>query len=238
MKMYGMWMKSVFAFLCLCAGLWLSNLSAEQEAAKTPIKAVIFGFGNVMARMDNTSLQVFLMDTFNISADEATRVVKEQKAIKTDKAAEKNFWINYGYAHGVGLSEEWFERMARVQAESYEEIPNMKKLVKELQKLGFRTALFSNISPFQAQVIGKFGYYELFDPILLSYETGAEEPDPKAYKLLQEKIHLHPSAILLIDSNPEFVEGANAAGMETITFYNPDLLRLSLRQKGIMVSEK
>lgn len=111
----------------------------------------------------------------------------------------------------------------------------MLDLVTALNKKGFVTALFSNVTGHQAKVIAKTGYYDYFEPLFLSHELKVEKPELKAYKLVLKKLSLPAQECLFIDDKSENVEAAIQIGMDGIRFESPSQLVEELQKRGIKV---
>jgi putative hydrolase of the HAD superfamily len=149
--------------------------------------------------------------------------------------AEPEFWVAYANKRGLTLPANWMEKLNDTRRNAIREIPGMIALVKELQRQGYQTALLSNIRESQAAIKRKLGYYNLFNPVLLSYEIGVRKPDPKAYQILLSKLQVAPQTVLFIDNQPVNVEAAKKLGMDGIVFTNRDQLAQELKKRGIEI---
>ena len=84
--------------------------------------------------------------------------------------------------------------------------PESLAIVKTLQSQGYQTAMLSDVTQYQAEIIRKMGYYDLFTPVLLSCEIGVKKPNPEAFQTLLQKLKLPASSVLFISSgaNPVY----------------------------------
>lgn len=80
----------------------------------------------------------------------------------------------------------------------------------------------------------QFGFFELFDAILLSGEEKLIKPDPRFFNLLSERHGVVPHKSVFIDDVEKNINGACALGFNAIRFTDPDSLRQSLTQYGVL----
>ena len=107
-------------------------------------------------------------------------------------------------------------------------------LVDELREQQIPVAFLSNIDERLSKLIRDFGFYEPFDPCLLSCETGIEKPNPKAYEILLAKLDLPAKEILFIDDRPENVEAAKKIGIDALLFESLEQLRKELLKRELL----
>lgn len=62
----------------------------------------------------------------------------------------------------------------------------------------------------------RYGFSQVFDPIVYSDEIGVAKPDPRAYLLACEQMQLAPHEVVFLDDVPFCVEGASAAGLVAV----------------------
>ena len=110
--------------------------------------------------------------------------------------------------------------------------PEMYVLVDQLKAQQIPVALLSNIDDRLSNLIRDFGFYEPFEPCLLSCEIGVEKPDLKAYELLLKTLNLPAKDVVFIDDRPENVEAAKTLGLDAILFKSEQQLRNELRTRG------
>lgn len=210
--------------------------SAQASPEETTIKAITFDFGGVIAKSNKAEITDFIAQYFNISKEEGLEAWAQYKKAINQGIDDADFWLEYANSKGVELSSSWLEQLGEVKFNSIKVTPGMIELVKELQHQGYPTALLSNVAKSQAEIKRKLGYYELFDPLLLSYEIGIKKPDPKAYHILLERLQIPPKEILFIDNAPPNVEAAKSLGFDAILFTNTQQLIEELKQRGIEVA--
>jgi epoxide hydrolase-like predicted phosphatase len=142
-------------------------------------------------------------DTGTITQDEMFRQLSEIAHVPPEKLHEE-FW-------------------------SYVNIdPDMVALIEDLRSR-HRVALLTNaLTPFFRQIAAKYDLERLFEIILVSSEERLAKPDPAFYRLMIERLGVKPYECLFIDDNPENLDGAAVAGMQTLLFESAGKLKRDL----------
>lgn len=206
--------------------------AAPLFAAHT-IQAVVFDHGGVVVQLRPELGVNFIMETFGVSKLQAVTIIQKAMSISHTKGSEEQFWQDMAHDLGKTLPPDWDERLLNAKLACICCIEGTTAIVQDLQCQGFRTPLFSNVNKQWADVLRKKGLYDLFDPLVLSYQIGVEKPDPKAYEILLEKIHLPPSAVIFIDDREENVLAARKMGIDAIVFHHAQQLKEELAQRDI-----
>jgi putative hydrolase of the HAD superfamily len=60
----------------------------------------------------------------------------------------------------------------------------------------------------------------LFDDFVLSYEIGMVKPDPQLFALSAERLHVTPSAAVLVDDKERYCQAAQDFGMSAVLYRN------------------
>ncbi len=158
--------------------------------------------------------------------------LRDMQSFVSKGGTEKQFWEQFATSKKVTLPNNWFEQFDIIIRESITEIPESLMIVKTLQNQGYQTAMLSDVTQYQAQIIRKMGYYDLFNPVLLSYAIGVKKPNPEAFKILLNKLELDASYVLFIDDRNENVEAAKKLGIDSIQFIDPQQLKEELGRRG------
>ena len=91
-------------------------------------------------------------------------------------------------------------------------------LIRQL-KSTYKIGLMSNISSdWITRSFLTLDEQELFDTMVLSYETGMIKPDPRMYILACERLRVAPGEALMVDDREQYVEGAREVGMSGIVY--------------------
>jgi len=93
--------------------------------------------------------------------------------------------------------------------------PEAKKTLIKLRKEDYKIALLSNTESLLTKIVEeKLGLKNLFDLVVLSYETGAIKPDKKAFDYVLKKMRVKPNEALMVgDSLRSDIIGSKNAGM-------------------------
>ena len=94
--------------------------------------------------------------------------------------------------------------------------------VRGLHERGVRTALVSNCSHNTRAVVRRLGLDEEFDAVILSFEVGAQKPQPEIYRTALERLGVaDPSHAVFVDDQTDYCDGAAAIGMDTRLMIRP-----------------
>lgn len=217
----------------LILSTYLISLMPSFAIAQAPAKAkaIVFDFGGVIATTDRAKIIQFLKETFKLSEQQLKPALERWKKVLGSGEDEKEFWKNYADSQGVVLTETWFDEYDKVTG--FTDIPGMIEIVKHLQNQGFQTPMLSNIHHYQANVVRRFDYYNLFTPVLLSYKIAYEKPQREAYAVLLDELQLSPSEVIFIDDQIDNVSAAASVGIDAIHFISPLQLLEELNKRNI-----
>jgi HAD superfamily hydrolase (TIGR01509 family) len=109
---------------------------------------------------------------------------------------------------------------------------SMFSIAASLQENGYRTAVLSNTEVPAMQYFHQ-QQYDMFDVLVFSCAEGIQKPDRKIYELTLEKLSSEAEQSVFIDDNPEYINGAKEAGLNTILFENINQLKNTLTELGI-----
>lgn len=221
----------------LCFFLLTTLYSGSLQAAQKNQQVFVFDFGGVIAKTDHQEVAHFIAQSLDIPDSEALNAIKQLKERTKQGEQEQEFWIRYTKAKGIELPKNWIEKLNEARFYALKEIPGMVALIKDLQRQGYQTALLSNVRESHAKIKRKLGFYDLFNPLLLSYEIGVSKPDSKAYEILLNQLKVPPQNVIFIDNKSENIAAAKALGLDGILFFNKDQLIQELKKRGIEISE-
>ena len=70
--------------------------------------------------------------------------------------------------------------------------------------------------------------YKIFDSLVFSCIEGCIKPNPRIYELSVEKLSTTPDRVIFVDDRPDYIRGAQDAGLQTILFESADRLNAEL----------
>lgn len=83
------------------------------------------------------------------------------------------------------------------------------------------TAILSNaIDGARREEQARYGFEQLVDLIIYSYEVGLAKPDPRIYRLLCDRLGLAPAELVFLDDVPENVSAACDLGIHGLLHEN------------------
>ncbi len=201
---------------------WLSDKEAKMRLQERIPLAVVFDWGNVLAVNSRDCVVDFLCETFQLNQEEFEKTNhKKRLAVKTGQT-DVGFWIWYAAQNNIDLPSDWPAIYDAVIQKSIGADPEMFALVEELKGKKVRVGLLSNIDDRYTGLIRKYGYYEPFEPCILSCEIGLSKPDPQIYEHLLQEMKIPSQKIVFIDDLEDNVEAAKKLGIDAILFQSSD----------------
>lgn len=105
---------------------------------------------------------------------------------------------------------------------------NMFKLVRELKKLGYKTAMVTdNKTDRIERIVDHHDLSEDFDEIIISADIGSGKKHSEIFDLVTRRLGVNPCECIMIDNNADNLLVPNRQGMHGI-FYDHDLRRFDL----------
>ncbi len=197
------------------------------------IKAVIFDYGNVLARVDKSKFMRRLTDHTDMPYEEISSILYPADSFDSYSS------ITADYESGNISSEEFFQKVKEVcrldmdiedfkkaYTDIFHPIGSSIELARQL-KPDYKLGLLSNTSEWDFQEeIRKNEAFHLFDTVTLSYEVGAMKPCKEIFDDALQKLKLPPEQCLFIDDIPEYVRAAKGCKLNAITYTGADHLRV------------
>ncbi len=95
--------------------------------------------------------------------------------------------------------------------------PDVICLLKNLKKMGLKTAILSNCSPDEVSMLKESEIYKYFDEVMLSYEVHMKKPDYCIYEEAAKRLGTAMSECIFVgDGGSSELAGAKAVGMKAI----------------------
>lgn len=195
-----------------------------------PPKTVIFDFGNVIARFDNSRFLAALLQLPHKDCLPWTRKIFVESTIskefETGKIPLSQFQGEIERILGRSFSEEAF---TRAYCEIFEPISETGELLDFLSGK-CRVGLLSNTNPLHFQrVIREIPFFPKFDQVTLSFEVGYMKPAPAIFADAIQKANCPAADILYLDDIPEYVKGAQDCGLTALVFDKPGILSQKIK---------
>lgn len=220
----------IFRF-CLFFLIHLSLLTA------TEIKAVAFDFGGVIGNDDHALIDHFIATSLDVPDSEVEKILAKRNSYIGEGGTEADFFSEFVKEKGTQLPLDWYKQYQEVSEKAMKIDPKMVEIVKALHKMGYTTAMLSNVTAAHAEILREMGIYEFFRPLLLSYKMGVEKPNPVAFQMLLHALALSPEQVIFVDNEERNVAAAKKLGIDAILFTTADNLLEELKKRHIVVNQ-
>lgn len=182
------------------------------------IKMVYFDFGGVLTESGTRGfIQRTIAELYNIPAEQVA-IEDLHALLRRGKATDEFFFTELNKRFGGSITKEMFLAKADAGLKKSMEVYD---LAASLRARGIRTGILSNVFAMNAHDLTQKGYYEGFDPIVLSCTEGHAKPEPELYLVAIKKSGVNAEEILFIDDQPKCIPPAEALGMHTVLAVSP-----------------
>lgn len=188
------------------------------------IRAVLFDFGGVLTE---SGRQGFIAQTLAEMYDIPVSDIKIDDLhgdLRRGKTNDEIFFaeLNRRYGSKTTVTPKMF--VEKVHA-SFAPAPGVYKLAEQLRRQGIRTGILSNVFDMNAKELRKEGWYDGFDPVVLSCEEGHSKPDREFYQIALDRLGgIRAEEVLFIDDQDKCLPPARQLGMQVIQAKNSDQL--------------
>lgn len=203
----------------------------------TPVKAVLFDFGQVLSLSADPAIWQQMLTISGLSEADFSR----------------EYWAHrHEYDRGTFNGEDYWQRVASgsqttftpeqiaaliaadVNLWSRLNVP-MVEWAQRLQRAGIRTGILSNIGDAMAEgLIAKFDWISAFDHCIWSHALKLAKPEVAIYHCAAEGLASDPSEILFIDDKQENIEAAESIGMQAIQYHlDHPAFEQEIRSRGL-----
>ena len=196
------------------------------------IESVIFDWGGVLIDDPVPGLMKY--------CSEALAVSKEDYIKAHNKFAED-------FEKGLINEDMFWERMCSELGVSKPKVPSlwadafdaayvpredMFSLAGGLRENGYKTAFLSNTEKPAMQFFHQLRY-DIFDVLVFSCAEGTRKPERRIYELTVQRLGSEAGQSLFIDDKPEYINGAQQAGLNTILFESISQVKNELTRLGV-----
>ncbi len=203
------------------------------------IKAVLFDFGGVLSEAGRRgSIRRVFGEVYGLDLNVMDSI------LKIDDITQK-MWR--GHISNDAFFAEISQRYPNLPAVTIEQFRShmdalsrsrlVYQLADELRTAGIKTGILSNVFGPGVEALRSSGFYDGFDPVLLSCEVGYAKPDKQFYQMAITQLGVKPDEIIFIDDQLVCLEPAKAMGMHVILAKTPkqivrDTKELVAKQNG------
>jgi len=206
------------------------------------IEAVLFDFGNVLARFDYHRALDRLGAPRGASAPELLRRLDQggfatvHADYECGRIDSRTLAAQFNAILGWSVP---FEEFATAYQEIFELNPPVAQLARDLKAAGYLLGLGSNTGELHSSWFLK-AYADLFtqfDHLILSHRIGVKKPHPAFYNHALRAMKVAPSACLFVDDLAENVQAARKQGLVAVHYeFNTTNLVEALAHLGVRVN--
>lgn len=204
------------------------------------IKAVLFDFGGVLSEAGRRgSIRRVFSEVYGLDINMMDSILKIDDITQRmwcGQISNDAFFaeISRRYPHLPVVTVEQF----REHMDALSRSQSVYRLAEELRARGIKTGILSNVFGPGVKALRSGGFYDGFDPVLLSCEVGYAKPDEKFYQMAVDQLGVKPEEIVFIDDQQICLEPAKAMGMHAILAKTPeqivhDTKEFVIKQNGI-----
>ncbi|MBA2768508.1 MAG: HAD family phosphatase [Sporichthyaceae bacterium] len=183
------------------------------------IKAVVFDIGGVLERvggLDWTGSWLTRLGLGQHEFEAALAQVDPDGQIEIGRMTEQQY--RQRYAEVLALTDDQLDAFMSDMWNWYcGELDVELMTFADSLRPAYRTAILSNSADgARREEQARYGFADVFDPIIYSHEVGLAKPDPRIYSLTCERMGLEPQEVVLLDDVAANVEGAHEIGMHAV----------------------
>jgi putative hydrolase of the HAD superfamily len=203
--------------------------------------ALILDYGNVVAFFDYLIVCNRLGSRLGRSGEAVREQLLEKGFAKLHAEFESGLIEPAAFAESVtgllGLSMP-FEEFVRDWEDIFWLNEPVSRLIAALKSGGYTVIMGSNTNVLHANYFRKrfASTIDRFDALVLSYEVGCMKPDARFYEACAKAAGVSARECIFIDDMAVNVEGARAAGLQSLQYVNDLGLIVGLRGLGVEVA--
>lgn len=183
------------------------------------IRAIIWDMGGVVLRTESLQPRIMLAEELGVSysfLDELIFSSDSSLKSETGEISHITHWHEVTEKLGLPVSmadeirDKWF---------SGDKVDS--KLLTYIKTLAtrYKTGMLSNAWEGTREIVErKYGFLEVFDVVIFSYEAGVRKPDPRIFEMMLSLLGVHPEEAVFIDDFEKNILGAQKVGMNAIQF--------------------
>lgn len=197
------------------------------------IKAVLFDFGGVLSESGKHGSihrifgEVYGLDLNVLKIDDISQRMWLGQIGNDEFFAE----IKRRYPDLPAVTVDEF----REHMDSFQRSKPVYEMAAKLRAAGIKTGILSNVFGIGVGPLKKGGFYDGFNPVLLSCEAGLAKPQAEFYQMAIDQLGVKPEEIIFIDDQQICLDPAKAMGMHVILAQTPE--QIVRDTEGIILKE-
>ena len=194
------------------------------------IKVVFFDFGGVVIGKTREDMRTRLCELLGISEE----VFQQHLDAHFDELMRGKLSIaafSRGLEQALGVTDVE-KKWKQVHQEIAVLNDDVMTLVTQLRD-NYMVGMISDTFDMHVQLHKERGWYDLFDPLILSCEVGMRKPEKEIYQLALDKAGVQAGDSVFIDDRAEFLQVPKDMGFHVIHFQSAEQLETELKQLGV-----
>jgi epoxide hydrolase-like predicted phosphatase len=199
------------------------------------IKLVYFDFGGVLTETGRRGFIGQTLGTLYGASPDELDIRELHLLLRRGRVDDSVLFDQLNKRFNKQVTKEQFVAYAHKDMVRWQEVYD---LAQRLRDAGIRTGILSNVFAVSAEGLRRGGWYDGFDPVVLSCDCGYAKPDQELYDLAVKRAGVRPDEILFIDDQDKCLPPAKAMGMHVVQAVSPgqivaDTEALIERENGI-----
>lgn len=174
------------------------------------IKAVLFDYGGVLSP-GGKNVKLTYSKVLDIPADQLD-INEISSEYRRGEILDEDFFVKLSKHYGTTVTPEQFLAASDI----FVRYDKVYELADKLRAAGIKTGILSNMYKMSAKVLRDQGFYDGFEPILLSCDEGMAKPQPEFYQLALQRLGCLPEEVIFIDDQEKCLPVAEQLGMYVI----------------------
>ena len=183
------------------------------------IKAVLFDFGGVLTEAGKKGFILHIVARLLGMPPDEVDIGDLHYMMRRGKGSDEEFFGQINRRYDAQLTKELFLSNVKGFTKRSDIVYD---LAERLRANGIKTGILSNVFGMSAHDLSDRGFYDNFDPVVLSCEEGYAKPDPEFYHIGIAKTGVKPHEILFIDDQDKCLPEAQKQGMHVIKAVSPE----------------
>lgn len=192
-----------------------------QTASKSPIRAVVLDFGEVLSFAPTDADFARMAAVFAVGpAEFKTHYLAARDAYDRGDCTVEGYWAQVAERARTSLSKSALAQVRAWDIEMWGRVnPTLLSWLDELRAAGFMTGVLSNMpSDLGEHFKRHLRWLEHFDHITFSHEIRCAKPEAAVYRHCLQGLNVAPETALFVDDREVNVQAARAVGMVAIRF--------------------
>jgi putative hydrolase of the HAD superfamily len=198
---------------------------------------VLFDLCGVVVKWSGSDLCSYVSDRFALDyAGIVEKLYPLAGRLDTDEISEKDLWGSFFGSYKMQLPDDWEDLWMKTFRERARVDEEVAGIVKALKGNGYKVGIITNISRSRDEWAKKMGWYDPFDPVVVSCRLRMRKPGLGIFYAALDELHLEKydgDKCLFFDNHDENAVAAQLVGLNASVFENAKQAKEVLKSYGI-----